>query len=760
MPQLIRKPVSRVCGLLLGTALLNGVPLRADTWSAQRIGSITNISGPLTDIGGELYLSGYDATNGYELRKLNATDSDVDLVKDLTAGTGGTTIDRITKVGDKVFFRATVGGSGIGQELYVTDGTSAGTGLVKDIRTGSNVSSSIDNLAAFGSTLFFTANDGSNGNELWSSDGTSAGTSLFKDFRPATNDSSASASSFTALNVGGTDYLYFRSTTSAAGSELWRTDGTAAGTTQVADLYAGATGSNPTELTAAGSGFYLSASNGFSGLFFCNGSTVTSIKPISVGSPSNLAYIGGNLYFTAYQAGAGEEPWISDGTTAGTNMIKDLGSEFNGNSNPSGFTGTEHGVIFQAGVSLTGHELYVTDGSSSGTSLLKDINPGTATGISNAAAFTRCGDSVYFAANDGVHGNELWVTDGTADGTCMALDMYPGSGNGFPIGITYMVNLNGTLYFKAYDGVSTNLYKLVTTCDSMTRTMTSRERAHMSSRSSHGLGSGSTLRFEAASSAYTCSLAYRERTSLELPLLLSDVLAVSGSGSTPFLLQLECSADVQTALGATRPMLGWFHSTSNTWVNAILGNTGMTGLSQNEIDALYVAGPYTDGLALGSWGFDSATHVVWALLDHNSEFAATPLPPTSAYGSWIDRYFSGSVDPALIDASADPDGDGLANSIEYVLGTSPADSLQSRLPTLTQSADTMTYHYIRSKAAGAAGFVTTVQYSSTLAAEGWTTATPAMTTITDSGTEEIIDVLIPLPTPATSLFARLCVSSL
>jgi len=735
-------------------ALLSVSIARADNpvYAAQRIGSITNISGPLANCGGDLYLSGYDTSVGFELRKLNATDSDLDLVQNLSAGNATTSIDRITKVGSKIFFRATVSGSGIGQELYVSDGSSAS--LVKDIRSGSS-GSSLDNLCALGNTLFFTANDGTNGNELWSSDGTSAGTTLFKDFRPATKDTSSSCSQFTPLTFGGVDYLYFSASTTTSGSELWRTDGTLGGTTQVADIYTGASGSNIDEITSNGTGFYFKATNGSYGLFCSDGSNVTRIKVIN-DAPSKLAWIGSKLFFTAGQTGYGLEPWISDGTSDGTKMIKDLGNEFNGNSNPSEYTRAASGIVFQAGTSATGHELYVTDGTSDGTNLLKDINPGTGTSISNAAAFTKVGDYVFFAANDGTNGNELWVTDGTAAGTYMALDMNPGSGNGFPVGITYMVNLNGTLYFKAFDGTSTNLYKLITGSSAMTCAMTSGERGHMSMRSPRGLRSDVSLCFTSASTAYTCSLSYRERSSSELSDLLSDVLDVSGSGSNQFLLQLSYSPTVLAALGTSKPMLGW--NSSGAWVNAILGNVGMTSLSTAAVDALFVNGPYTAGLPKGSWGHDAANHLVWAVLDHNSEFAATPITPTAAYATWIDGYYPASTDSSVIASSADPDGAGLVNSVEYVLGTSPASSTQSSLPTLEKTASTVTFRFTRSKAAGAAGFASSVQYSTDLSANSWTTATAAMTTVTDSGGNEIVTVA--LPATGTTLFARLVVSSL
>src|SRR5262249_60144077 len=76
------------------------------------------------------------------------------------------------------------GGDGVtGRELWKSDGTAAGTVLVKDIRPGPDYGYP-ENLTGVGRTLFFTANDGVNGQELWKSDGTEAGTVLVKDINP------------------------------------------------------------------------------------------------------------------------------------------------------------------------------------------------------------------------------------------------------------------------------------------------------------------------------------------------------------------------------------------------------------------------------------------------------------------------------------------------------------------------------------------------------------------------------------------------
>jgi ELWxxDGT repeat protein len=96
---------------------------------------------------------------------------------------------------------------------------------------------------AFKGMLYFAANDGVNGEELWRSNGTAAGTSLVKDIRPG-----AFGSVPRELTVSAGS-LYFTANDGTAGVELWKTDGTAAGTVIVKDIYAGFTGSNPKNLT-------------------------------------------------------------------------------------------------------------------------------------------------------------------------------------------------------------------------------------------------------------------------------------------------------------------------------------------------------------------------------------------------------------------------------------------------------------------------------------------------------------------------------
>src|SRR5262249_38861259 len=125
-----------------------------------------------------------------------------------------------------------------GAGLWRSDGTAAGTTLVKSFGPGGVVSLGMD----VNGTLFFTADDGTSGNELWKSDGTTAGTTLVTDIFPGTSrtydrygyylgefPNSSNPSYFT--NVNGT--LFFTADDGAYSRGLWKSDGTEAGTVLV-----------------------------------------------------------------------------------------------------------------------------------------------------------------------------------------------------------------------------------------------------------------------------------------------------------------------------------------------------------------------------------------------------------------------------------------------------------------------------------------------------------------------------------------------
>ena len=142
--------------------------------------------------------------------------------------------------------------------MWKSDGTAAGTVLVKDIRPGST-GSFPRYLTAVGNTLFFQANDGVSGYELWKSDGTAAGTVLVKDIRPGYYRSNPR----NLTVVGNT--LFFTANDGVNGEELWKSDGTAAGTVLVGDIRPGSSSSNPRNLRVVGNNLFFSADNGVNG---------------------------------------------------------------------------------------------------------------------------------------------------------------------------------------------------------------------------------------------------------------------------------------------------------------------------------------------------------------------------------------------------------------------------------------------------------------------------------------------------------------
>src|SRR5439155_11790599 len=99
-----------------------------------------------------------------------------------------------------------------------------------------------------------------------------------------------------------------------------------------------------------------------------------------------------------------------------------------------------------------GYELWKSDGSAAGTVLVKDINPYTG---SNPGAMVAVGPKLFFTADDGTHGQEAWVSDGTDSGTTLLADVYPGPvwGN-----VSKFAASGGKMFFIGIDGAYPALY--------------------------------------------------------------------------------------------------------------------------------------------------------------------------------------------------------------------------------------------------------------------------------------------------------------
>jgi ELWxxDGT repeat protein len=178
------------------------------------------------------------------------------MVRNIRAGAGSYPTG-LVNVNGTLFFNATDGT--LGQELWKSDGTTAGTVLVKDIRPG-NASSTPVGLFNVNGTLYFMADDGTRGRELWKSNGTNAGTVLVKDIRSGSASSNTFATYSAQASFNGN--LYFVANDGVTGYEVWKSDGTAAGTVLVADVNPGSATSRPRELMVANGKLFFAALDG------------------------------------------------------------------------------------------------------------------------------------------------------------------------------------------------------------------------------------------------------------------------------------------------------------------------------------------------------------------------------------------------------------------------------------------------------------------------------------------------------------------
>lgn len=354
---------------------------------------------------------------------------------------------------------------GPGTTLWVTDGTSGGTRQlgsksafvdIQFVTSSSAVPTQLDDP----NVIYFLAGASSNPS-IWRSDGTDAGTYLFATTNPSF------VSSAMAARQGKLYYADGRF--SDTGWEPWISDGTSAGTHLLADLIPGPDESQPLGFALAGNRVYfsaLSATTGNRGPVVSDGTTNgtyslnkgDAVVNTASANPAFMTPFLNSLLFTANDGVHQWQPWITDGTANGTRMLALITpASVQSNVNSSGsYVPLGNLAVFQADDGVHGMEPWVTDGTTGGTQLLRDINPGSATSSPSYVFDSAVINNVlYFTADDGSHGNELWRTDATASGTYMVSDLTPGP-NGSGIGRLH--NVNGTLMFSLNQGNSNVLW--------------------------------------------------------------------------------------------------------------------------------------------------------------------------------------------------------------------------------------------------------------------------------------------------------------
>lgn len=241
-----------------------------------------------------------------------------------------------------------------GEELWITDGTAAGTRMVKDICPGVETSN-VQYLTRFNDKVLFAANDGEYGSELWISDGTEDGTYMLKDIHEL------ESSNPIGLCQMDENHVIFYATSmdseqaySQSEQWLWITDGTEDGTRLVKEvdcIYPG----------------QEEADNRWG---------------------ANMR-VGRKVFFKAEEADKdgvthGVELWVTDGTEAGTFLVKDINVEINTGKSDGSTNGPalahmqnfyNEKLFFKAWSIDAGNEPWASDGTEAGTYMIYDTDP-------------------------------------------------------------------------------------------------------------------------------------------------------------------------------------------------------------------------------------------------------------------------------------------------------------------------------------------------------------------------------------------------
>ncbi|MFZ4595704.1 MAG: ELWxxDGT repeat protein, partial [Verrucomicrobiaceae bacterium] len=336
--------------------------------------------------------------------------------------------DVVVAGGSTLYF---VLGNGGMNQLWKSDGTAGGTVLVKDLSTVGSAGARVKNLAAVptaGSTrLYFNFTDDAHGEEIWTSNGTGASTGMIIDLSTGTagtqidHDGDGSSS----FAIVGSNLLFVTGDSGPDGAELWKTDGTEAGTLEVKDI-----NTNP------GEGSY----------------------------PRHMTAWNGLVYFAANLDGGPEhngssnaDIWKTDGTEAGTTIFFGADDVDAGSLTSMCPVGNALYVIASR---PSGNTLWALD--AAGTETMVKVLP--ANDISGGSRMWSAGSRLFFTyaynLNNGVdyYFDELWTSTGTAASTVMVKQLHPGES-----GTEYFRNahaaIGNTSYFLAR-GYDTEIFSI------------------------------------------------------------------------------------------------------------------------------------------------------------------------------------------------------------------------------------------------------------------------------------------------------------
>lgn len=299
--------------------------------------------------------------------------------------------------------------------LWKTDGTATGTNMVKKF----DYFYSLEGVN-YNEKIIFSGYDAATGYEIWISDGSSAGTYMIKDTEPGTASGFAASDSY-IYNFNG--QVYFTSRKSNAQSqwrmEIWKTNGTAEGTTHVKDI------DNvliqKSFISSEGNHLIFNntiTSSEFRYFIFNKNEDLTPVaESVFTGNYSYVDLNENELIFPLYDyKNYGTELFIFNQSANTFQNLVDINST--SSANPSTFYVSPQGdLIFQAEDKLHGNEFYRMNKNSLKPELITDLNPNSSS--MNKGELLKIGNYLYLKNKNGSTYNHITRTDGTAQNSAI-----------------------------------------------------------------------------------------------------------------------------------------------------------------------------------------------------------------------------------------------------------------------------------------------------------------------------------------------------
>jgi hypothetical protein len=230
------------------------------------------------------------------------------------------------------------------------------------------------------------------------------------------------------------------------------------------------------------------------------------------------------------------------------------------------------------------------------------------------------------------------------------------------------------------------------------------------------------------------------------------------SGSAP---DLGCFESPPVAAPANLTATSGNTTVALTW-SGVAGATSYVVARSSTINGNYTAisgnltaANYTDtGLTNGATYFYVVTAASFDGAGPNSSIASAT--PAQTFTQWTGTYLPGTSDPAIVGPTADPDGDGLTNLLEYVLGSNPnaQDAPSSLMSCAADDNGHLVFEFHLSK--NLSGISYTVQQSVDMI--HWTETGVTPTVLNDEGSYNLMQALVAL-SPTSPLFLQLHITS-